>query len=464
VISKVIFSAILLMLCAISCSADESVMADWELVAPGEVGLDAKILEGLQEKIATGAYPNVHGVLVARHGKLAFEKYTGEYGATVRHYTASVSKSVGSILVGLLLDRGAIEGARELGVDTPLFELLPDHQDIFDENPQKRALLLRHVLTMSDGLEWDESTYPYSDMRNDWHKASVSEDPVAYALSRPLANDPGKVFNYNGGMSIILSYLVQHVTGKPADEFAEERLLGPLGIDDFEWERLGSGLCDTDGGLHLRPRDMAKLGQLLLQKGMWNGKRIISEEWVQESTRVHMASDDSPGYGFQWWCGDLQLFGGEIYTFLASGHGGQRIHVFPSLDLIVVIVSQVFNNPMGDLVCNAIANRCVEAATEPLSGLPGTGEIDAGRLADYAGSWGKGDLGIEISLIDGILHAETEGAPVLKLVPSGPGKFVGTAFDFFDMYFEFEKDDTGTLTTLTVRFGFRKERLERHEG
>jgi CubicO group peptidase (beta-lactamase class C family) len=459
--SRAIIIVILLVLYAISCSTEKSASAEWEVVAPAEAGLDAKILERLREDIESGEYPNLHGVLIARHGKIGFEAYTDEYGPMDLHYTASVSKSVGSILLGLLLDRGAISGASELGIDTPLHALLPDYKGVFDNDPQKRALLLRHVLTMSDGLAWDESTYPYSDVRNDWHRASISEDPVAFVLSKPFANTPGKVFNYNGGMSIILSYLIQHATEKPADEFADERLFEPLGIHDYEWERLECGLTDTDGGLHLCPRDMAKLGQLFLQNGMWENERLVSQEWVRESTRAHMANDDMPDYGLQWWCGDFQLAGGEVYTFLASGHGGQRIHVLPSLDMAVVIVSQVFDNPMGDLVCNAIVSRYAVPAADPSLGPPRAIEVDEGRLTEYTGSWGQGDEAVAISLVDGILHAEVTGAPTLELVPCGPQKFVGTAFSLLDVYFEFENDDAGVPRILTARFGFRKELAER---
>lgn len=461
--SRLVVVAILLIICSGPVTAGEPASTDWDLVSPSEAGLDADILERLQEQISAGAFPNVHAVLIVRSGMLGFEQYTGDYGPSIMHYTASVSKSVGSVLFGQALDAGKIEGVKDLGLDTPLWQVLPDHSDTFAEDTSKHSILLRHVLTMSSGIGWDESTYPYSDPRNDWNRASRSEDPVAFALSKPLANDPGKVFNYNGGMAIILSYLIQRGTGEPADEFAKKHLFGPLGIDEFEWERLPSGLTDTDGGLHLRPRDMAKIGQLFLRKGMWNGKRIVSEEWVRESTRVHVVNDRSPDYGFQWWCGNYQLFGGEVYTFLASGHGGQRVYVFPSLDMVAVIANQVFENPMGEVVCDAVMSRFAVPAAEPSLGSPGAVEIAPDRLAAYTGRWGRGKEAVSITLTDGVLRAEAQGAPAMELVPAGSSRFVGTAFGLFDVYFTFGNDDSGKPTSLNARFGFRNETVERSE-
>lgn len=463
IVSRVLSFALLILLCATSCSADQSNNADWELASPDKADLDSERLEELSRQIAEGAFPNVHAVLVARLGKLGYEQYAGDFDPAERHYTASVSKTVGSILFGMLLDSGKIEGVGSKGLDTPLSELLPEHREIFKQDPQKKSLLLRHVLTMSDGLEWDESTYPYSDPRNDWRQASASEDPVAFVLARPFANDPGHAFNYNGGMSIILSYLIQRGAGRPADEYAKDHLFEPLGINDFEWERLRSGLADTDGGLHLRPRDMAKIGQLYLQKGIWNGKRIVSEDWVRESTRVHMVNVRSPGYGFQWWCGDYQSFGGEVYTFLASGHRGQRIYVFPSLDMVVVIANQVFDNPMGDLVCDAIIGRHVLPAANPDLGSPGPTEADADPLARYVGRWGHGEQAVTISLAEGVLYANAQGAPTLELVPVGQAQFIGTVMGLLDVFCTFELDEDGLPTALIARHGFSRERLERNE-
>jgi CubicO group peptidase (beta-lactamase class C family) len=320
--------------------------------------------------------------------------------------------------------------------------------------PDKRDVTLRDVLTMSAGLEWDEQSHPYSDPRNDWVQASQSDDPVRFVLARPIVYEPGSTFNYNGGLSIVLAHLVEDGAGVGADRFAETNLFGPLGITDYEWEHLPNGMTDTDGGLHLRPRDMAKLGQLYLNGGEWRGTRVVPEVWVQESGREHMVSEGQPNYGYQWWCGDFHFADRSAYTFFASGHGGQKIYVFPDLDLVVVFTHAVFDNPMGELHNGAMLARYVLPAAvrgvdwgEPVA-------LEPSALARYAGQYAASDDRFTVVHRDGSLWAEAAGSPTLELTPLSATRFRGTFFELVDVEFEFDLADDGTASGVRARFMF----------
>lgn len=458
-ISLIAMSAILV---ASSCVGTPTHDKEWETAKPGDVGLDPGPLAELFGTIDAGDIETLHAVIVVRNGKIVFEKYSGDFGRDDLQYTASVSKSVGSILFGMTLADGAFRTIGDERLETPLPVLLPEYSSALESDPRKAQIRLRHILTMSAGFEWDEQSHPYSDPRNDWNRASRSQDPVELVLARPLVAPPGTAFNYNGGLSILLSYLVQRDTGIPVDVLARKRLFGPLGIERFRWDRLPSGITDTDGGLHLRPRDMAKLGLLFLQEGRWEDQQVVASEWVRQSTRSHVANDDRPDYGFQWWCGDFRGHDGVVSSYLASGTGGQMIFVAPALDLVVVLANEVFDNPMGQLNDLAILTRYVLPSAD--ASFSGPRELDSSPetgLETYVGRYVSGDETILVSLRDGELHADAEGAPTMRLRRVGAHRFVGTVLDRLDVSFAFEIDDEGSCEGLRAWHGFNYRELDR---
>ena len=434
---------------------------EWTTASPGDVGLDPEPLESMRISAHEGAFQNLHSVLVVRNGTLVFEEYFGEFGAETLQYTASVSKSVGSILLGVAMDDGLMPGLDDGILESSLADVLPEYAEALSDDPRKQIILLRHALSMSGGLEWDEQTYPYSDARNDWIRASQSDDPVGFALSRPVVAPPGSVFNYNGGYSILVSYLVQRAAGMTAEGFAADRLFGPLGIETWEWEALRSGLTDTDGGLHLRPRDMAKLGQLFLNGGTWNGERVVSRGWVDASARLHFDSDGMPDYGLQWWRGAHHYADRSAFTYFASGHGGQRIHVFPELDLVVVITQQVFDNPFADLNALAILARHVLPAADPAGRFPEPVAVSSEELGRYAGRYVDDGEEVRVWFENDLLLAEAEGAPTLELTAVGDTRFAATVAGLLDIFFEFRVDAAGAVEGLRTTFGFDESEFTR---
>ena len=435
----------------------------WQVATPESVGSDAELLDELRMAAESGAFQNLHSILVARDGKLVFEEYFDGSDAETLQYTASVSKSVGSILLGIAMDRGLVPGLDAGVLDVPLFDLLSEYASIFEEDLRKQLILVRHALSMTGGLEWDETSLPYSDSRNDWIQASQSDDPVGFALSRPLVAEPGAEFNYHGVYSILPSYLIDRETGASAEAFAAEHLFGPLGIVDWEWESIGSGLTDTDGGLHLRPRDMAKLGQLYLDGGMWDERRIVSEAWVTESSLRQADNDDSPDYCLLWWCGDFHYGDRTAYTVFASGHGGQKIFVFPAHDFVVVVTQQVFDNPYEELNNLAIMSRYVLPSVDPKGRIAEPVQLTSKVLAGYEGLYAGRGSPIRIELRDGALVAESQDAPTMRLMPLGGGRFRGTVLDLLDVQFAFEPTESPRPNALRATWGFRDEKFLRIE-
>jgi CubicO group peptidase (beta-lactamase class C family) len=300
-----------------------------------------------------GANANVHAVLVARGGKLAFERYfSGEdeiagllYGRWVKkitfdadtlHNMKSVSKSVMSLALGIAIDRGLIRSVNE-----PIFNFFPELSDI--RSPEKDRIQLVHALTMSMGLKWVEATPATGDYDNDEARMHIARDPCRYVLGLPVIAPAGQEFFYNTGALALVSAIMQKATGSSVDEFVRVNLFEPLGITRLEWDRY-RGEADAGGGLRLRPRDMAKIGQLVLAGGRWNDRQLVSKAWIETSTAPKLNATDDQSYGYLWWVGRSRLNGRKVEWAAALGRGGQSIRIVPELDLVVVVTAGYYQD------------------------------------------------------------------------------------------------------------------------
>ncbi|MFC1997780.1 serine hydrolase domain-containing protein [Chloroflexota bacterium] len=317
----------------------------WQTASLDEVGLDEEVIGEAVDLINDGTYPNVHSILIVKDGKLVFEEYFSgytwdyndpqfrgeltDYGIDTIHNLASVTKSVTSVVFGIAIEQGYIQD-----VDQKVFSYFPEYASLSDEG--KDEMTLAHLLTMSSGLEWNEMALPYSDSENDLVKLFNVPNPIAYILAKPLVHEPGTSWYYNGGNTNLLGEVIRETTGMRMDDFAEKYLFGPLGITDYAWDFINPDMIHASGNLKLRPRDMAKLGQLFLNKGTWKGQRIVSEEWIDQSTTGTLPPTWFDGYGYQWWLMIYRSGSTTIGSYFAAGWGGQRIVVFPRLDMVVV--------------------------------------------------------------------------------------------------------------------------------
>jgi CubicO group peptidase (beta-lactamase class C family) len=323
--------------------------ADWQTASPEHVGLAPDIGTQLDQAFASGKLANVHGVVLIRQGKLILERYQNGndekwglrkdgvvFGPTTKHDIRSITKSVVSLLYGIALEEGKVPS-----VDQPLVDSFPEYVDLASD-PQRRRMTVGHALTMTLGTEWDEDR-PYTDPLNSEIAMDRAADSYRYALDRPFVTEPGKQWNYNGGTATLLARMIARGTATDLTTYAEQRLFAPLGIEDFEWVKGYYGEPVAASGLRLRPRDLAKIGQLVLTGGLWDGAQIIPADWLAES---HQPRAEVPAYetqyGYLWWLDELD---GGRKVIEGAGNGGQELLIVPDLDLVLVVTAGNYNNP-----------------------------------------------------------------------------------------------------------------------
>jgi CubicO group peptidase (beta-lactamase class C family) len=218
--------------------------------------------------------------------------------------------------------------------EATITSFFPERVGVF-QGGEWEGMTLRDLLTMSSGLEWDELSTSYLDPANDFNALMASPDPLGFLFAKPFVSPPGERFTYNSGVSVLLGEILRRATGQEVDAFAAETVFAQLEIQDFYWGRLNDGTADTGGALALRPRDMAKFGELVLRGGVWNGVRVLPSGWVEAAT-IQQAPDR--GYGYQWWISNLTSDNwGQLPVVAAIGWGGQYIIVIPQLDLVCVL-------------------------------------------------------------------------------------------------------------------------------
>jgi CubicO group peptidase (beta-lactamase class C family) len=278
-------------------------------------------LSSMEKAIAAGEYKKIGSVVAARKGEIVYEKYFEGDAETLRD-TRSVGKTVTSILAGIAAD------AKLLSLDTPVLPFFPGPHA--NPDPRKDRITVRNLITMNSILECDDWN-DYS--RGNEERMYLIEDWTGFYLDLPVRGS--RTFSYCTSGVFVLGQVIQRAAQTPVDQFARTKLFEPLGITRAEWPYSPHGLAMTGGGLRLTSRDLLKLGQLYANGGTWNGKRIVSAEWVAQSVAKHESIDDDTDYGFLWW---LETYGGEK-TYAMQGNGGNKVVVFPALDLVVVITS-----------------------------------------------------------------------------------------------------------------------------
>jgi len=331
----------------------------WATSTPEAEGISADAIETLVSELESGVYGFVDAFMLIRNGKVvADHRFEQDYWAvmadhdttnyiynydhpdwhpylkgTELHSLQSVTKSVMSTVLGIAMDEGLIGG-----VDTPVMPYFEDYEP-YTTDSRKESTTLADFLTMRSGIEW-VTTGGYAGDEHDTIKMENSDEWIRYVLERPMDRDPGNRFQYNDGVSVLLGKIIREATGQRADEWARERLFEPIGINEFYWKITPDGEADTEGGLYLKTEDLARIGYLFLRGGEWDGKQIVSREWVESSTRPIIPDINpgntraDPGYGYQWWI--LAQEGGEAKIFGGNGYGGQFVLVSPEHDIVVV--------------------------------------------------------------------------------------------------------------------------------
>jgi CubicO group peptidase (beta-lactamase class C family) len=370
--------------------AAASPATDWATATPEQAGFDAaQLADGLLAIRASGA--PIHSLLLIRHGRLVLDATFYPYDGATPHDVASVTKTVTTTLVGIAADQG------KLRLDAPVLSFFPNrthsHRDA-----RKERITVADLASMTSGLACTAANGEPT-----LREMTESADWVQFALDLPMAADPGATFAYCSPATHVLSAILTQATGMSELDFAKQVLFGPLGITDVVWPADPQGITHGWGDLCLEARDLAKLGQLWLNGGRWNGKQVVSRAWVEAATEVHATTGGDEDYGFGWWIDRQSDVGGE---YAAEGRGGQWVRVFPALDAVVVTtaggiepsqaLAQIAKamgdpakplpaNPAGDARLREVLGQLVAPPTaRPVPPLPATARAISGRTYAFA--------------------------------------------------------------------------------
>jgi CubicO group peptidase (beta-lactamase class C family) len=345
--SRRVLLAIALVVCPLAASAQTQIENNgWTSLGAADSGLSEAKLRAMSAAVRSAEFKKIGSILVARHGKLAYEDYM-EGDANSLRDTRSATKTITGVLVGIAIDEKKLSG-----VDAKVLALLPDHaRRLQNPDPRKAAITIEDFLTMSSPLECD-----------DWNDASrgneermyLVEDWAQFILDLPIrghmhvgeqAEAPpyGRYFSYCTGGVFTLSEVLEKSTGMRADRYAQQKLFALLGINNAQWVYSPMNIPQTGGGLRLSSRDLLKIGQLYLDGGRWLGRQIVSDDWVRNSTRPHARIDETTEYGYLWWLKSFKSGERSYPAFFMTGNGGNKVVVIPELELVVVITSTNYN-------------------------------------------------------------------------------------------------------------------------
>lgn len=338
----------------------------WTAATPESAGIGSERLSKMEEAIRSGEFKKMGSVLIARHGKLVYESYFEGNADSLRN-TRSATKTITGMLIGIAIDQHLLGG-----VNTPVVALL-DKKPVKNPDPRKDRITVEDFLTMSSALECD-----------DWNNFSqgneermyLVEDWVQFTLDLPIRAYPswelkpqdspyGRNFSYCTAGAATLSEVLARVSHSSVPDFARKNLFEPLGISKAEWQFSPTGMAQTGGGLGLTSRELLALGQLYANGGVWQGKRLVSANWVKTSTSPHARIDDQTEYGYFWWLKAFKAGEKSYGAYFMSGNGGNKVAIFPELDLVVVLTSTNYSTKgMHEQTERLLTDYILPAATQ----------------------------------------------------------------------------------------------------
>jgi CubicO group peptidase (beta-lactamase class C family) len=326
----------------------------WLPVASGEAGFVPDLAARLDKAIADKRVWNLHGLVVLRNDRLVLERYfDGEdhargigrighvsFTPDTMHDLRSCSKSIVGLLYGIALQQGKVPPP-----EAPLFSAFPEYADLANKDGRDR-LTIQHVLTMTMGTDWDESSLPYSDPRNSETAMDEAPDRYRYILERRVVEPPGAHWLYCGGATALLARIIANGSGKTLHQFARENLFDPLGIGPTEWATGPDGEPFAASGARMSARDLARIGVMMLHGGKVSERAIVPADWVMRCITPVISADEVRRYGYQWFMLDI-AFGkpkgwaaGRLERmWMAQGEGGQRLFIIPALQLVIAITA-----------------------------------------------------------------------------------------------------------------------------
>jgi len=336
-------------------NAPMALAQNWQSIDPATVGFAPDMAARFDKLIADKGVWGLHGVVVTRHGKLVLERYlagsdeiwgrpigTVNFGPDTLHDIRSVTKSIVGLLYGIARAQEKVPPP-----EARLLDALPEFKD-FAIDPRARKLTVANALTMTLGLDWNEDI-PYQDPANSEIQMELAPDRYRYILGRPFIAEPGTRWIYGAAGPELIAKLIINGTGQTLPDFARANLFDPIGVGKTDWNKGFNGKPAPASGLRMTPLDLARIGQLVLNRGQWEGHGVVSPAWLDASFRPYVPCDEQRRYGYFWYSGDF-VYGHPPNRPIAHwvgcfGYGGQRLFVLPSLDIVIAITSGNYADP-----------------------------------------------------------------------------------------------------------------------
>jgi CubicO group peptidase (beta-lactamase class C family) len=340
---------------------------EWQNIAPADAGFAPDMDARLDKLIADKRAWELHGVVVARGRRIVLERYFEAedqvwgkplgrvaFGPDTLHDIRSVTKSIVALVYGVALAEKKVPPPSE-----PLFAQFPEYADLFAADERRKRLTIHHALTMTLGTDWSEDA-PYDSPANNEIAMEMAPERYRYILERPIIRPAGKRFAYNGGATALLGRIIAKGTGQSLPGYARTKLFDPLGLGKTEWITSkdtwialqmggGDGEPAAASGLRMTPRDLARIGQLVLDNGAVDGRQIVPADWLAECLTQRVSVDELRRYGYQWYIGDMEWgtpAGVRLEHWAGCfGNGGQRLFVFPDVDLVIAITAGNYSKP-----------------------------------------------------------------------------------------------------------------------
>jgi len=340
----------------------------WTTATLESAKLSVTRLGAMEKAIRADEFKKITSVLIARNGKLVYESYFGGSDASTFRNTRSATKTVTGMLIGIAIDKKLLAGA-----NASVMQFFSDKKPVENPDSRKEKITIEDFLTMSSLLECDD----YNQLsRGNEERMYLIEDYVKFTLDLPIKGFPawatkpkdspyGRSFSYCTAGVATLGGVLERTTKMPVPEFATNNLFAPLGIQKAEWQITPTGLAMTGGGLGLQSRDHLKLAQLYANGGVWNDRRILSEDWVKKSTKPHAQIDDETEYGYLWWLKTFKFGDKKFPAYYMTGTGGSKILVFPELEMTVVVTSENFRLREAHQLSDRLLSEYILASVEP---------------------------------------------------------------------------------------------------
>lgn len=363
----------LLMICIISlitaCSAQKSKSTwnntldfkdGWEITNPASVGINEDSLYVLFNLLNETKHRDFRSLVVIKDGKLVVDEYFNGYWYTNIHDIRSAGKSVTSMLAGIAIEKGLFKRSDKV------MSFFPEYAHLKNKSPEKFEITIEDLLVMSAGLATDDydDDSPGAEML-----MLVKDDFLKFVLELPMDYKPGERYAYSSATAFLLGAIIQKTSGQTLEDFGRTYLFHPLGINHFYWEKSPKGISTGMGNLYFQARDFAKLSQIMLEEGQWKGQQLIPKQWIEKSIQKRFdISDSDPyahGYGFMWYLAQLEIKGQAIDFYFASGNGGNKIFIIPSLNMTVTTLSSAYGQGYGHPRSHKILELVLQAALSP---------------------------------------------------------------------------------------------------